>query len=686
MSPISIICHLSALIFILVTGPSSAAEPGRKEPVELYVGSTRVLDSSLRGRGITPAAVSGTIKLILAADSAIIVRDEPGLAHHPYYELRSTLDALNGVQVWSGDLTRFDGTVSYIGPVVVIDSSGLRLGALSEIAALVRSQIFGVSRSAASAMRLAISCDATLVGSARSLIAELAVSVSERLRKTPGLEPITSNSGCDSLKHKATAPEATLLLQSRVSDGVKVSASLAVFGVVLSLPTYIGTLDDYRVEHAEYVHVLTRVVAALLLETTSLDLHSLAGRHGPSTIGIARQYADDRKCELALLLLKTEEEDVAANLIRARCYYEFDSPRLTERYINLVLRKESNNSQAIQLLATLRFAQHSFKEAESLYLKIPEAPGAQEKLAFIKFIDNDLTGARSIVEKSRKAGTGTTDLVALESRIDIREGKYQDAINKLSELSDFTPSVVTVLKDASIAASADVKTYAAAEQGFGTLISKSPDAETYMFSGRLNIAKAVSRGFAADDLSAARAAAQFGTAEALAEPQLSDVPELTLVGLEAAEAELVAHNYIGARVVADKFINEDIPKATTKFPEFDASTYILVAQFIKGAAEYISSNDSNLLEQLQKTPLLYYPKLRIIERSTDQPEDVGVTRSRWSFDTMDKFFCTQRDPTKRSLLLETSLNIQSRLAASDRSNLVGRGTRTAVEICQHTEP
>src|ERR1043166_1423216 len=191
--------HVVVLICLLLLNPGVASSQGKKpgdsRSTLIVIENPRILDPRLKEQGISPNSFSETLRFFLSADAnmtAVLVGEKGVPRENPQLRLSSTIERLQDVSVWTGELARSNKLTERLGPVVILDDTGLRRGALSEISALIRAQVLG-SASTGRSVTVAVNCFEQSGPFAGPVFQEIKMRLQARVGRVVGIHTLAAS-------------------------------------------------------------------------------------------------------------------------------------------------------------------------------------------------------------------------------------------------------------------------------------------------------------------------------------------------------------------------------------------------------------------------------------------------------------------------------------------------------------
>ena len=170
-----VVCGACGLLFCFGHVQAAGTTTDLRSAVPLAIGEVVIVDDAVTKKGISVTTVSAALRLLAAGDPTIqLIAPEPdGTSKKPRngFYLSSSLQSFQDSILWTGTLQRFrsqdessppreDNPVK-LGPVTLVDSSGLKPLAFAEIGTLIKRQLNEEPVPAQSLVTYRISCLST---------------------------------------------------------------------------------------------------------------------------------------------------------------------------------------------------------------------------------------------------------------------------------------------------------------------------------------------------------------------------------------------------------------------------------------------------------------------------------------------------------------------------------------------
>jgi hypothetical protein len=629
-----------------------------------------ILDGRLADKGITPQSFAEILRFVIAAAPDVTATIGSGSPRSGQRTMRlsSKLDRLQDSTIWTGEAREPTWGSVILGPVAILDEKGLRFGALSEISALVRAQ-FTRSLNTGNSVSLSLDCLKGKSQRESALRQDIIARFRSRLERVPGLRGQRLVSDLCSDAAQDTDQSVFRIEGSIEANEQQISIEPQISWQALRIPLalYRGTPITFQNDRDEYLDMLARGVAAIINEYPQERAATASEFRNREPAVLADQglkFLGGNTPYLALPFLQRAATD------NHSLYYELgvtfknvSAPRQSETAFRLSIASNSQHGLAHRELGTILFGQRKYEEAAGEFELAGDTSGVAEKHAPLLNLLGRREAARATAVAALARGEKSIDLQLLLARLDIRERKAKDAIERLAaslqEVRD--DRIVKLLKEAA-ATTLQQGDYASAESALSVLIDKAPDPEVYLLSGRVAVAKS-----ADNDFSDTNRAVEFFT-KTLREKKSRNPenPELDLVVLDLAEALFFDGQYAQSAARANSFLTaQSTAEQDNSEPDSRVTTnrYVPVAALLLVASHYltkqmpiddaIQSVDRLLGKSLKKPELIVW----VLGREGLTP----ITIARWSFETFERYACTQLKGKRRDDILQLTSHVERKL-------------------------
>jgi Tfp pilus assembly protein PilF len=629
-----------------------------------------VLDGRLADKGISPQSFAETLKFVISAAPGVTATTESGNPRSAQKTLRlsSKIDRLQESTIWTGEAREPMWGSVVLGPVIILDEKGLRFGALSEISALVRAQ-FTRSLNAGNSVSLSLDCLKSTSQPEPPLRQDIIDQFRARLARVPGLRGQRLSDPCSDAVQDMD--QSVFRIEGSIEANeqlVSIEPQISWQALRIPLAQYRGTPLTFQNDRDEYLNMLAQSVAAIINE------------YPQEIVAIASEFRNSEPAVLAdrgLKFLGGNTPYLALPFLQRAAidnpglYYELgvtfknvSAPRQSETAFRLSIASNSQHGPAHRELGTILFGQRKYEEAARELELAGNTSGVAEKYAPLLYLLGRRGAARDTADAALARGERSIDLQLLLARLDIRERKAKDAIERLAANLQEVPDerVVKLLKEVA-ATTLQQRDYASAESALSILIDKAPDPEVYMFRGRVAVAKS-----ADNDFSDTGTAIEFFT-KALREKKSRNPenPELDLVVLDLAEALFLDGQYPQSIARANSFLTaQSAAEQDNSEPDNRITTnrYIPVAALLTTASQYL----------IKPTPV--ENALRSVDRwlpkSAKKPELIvwvpgaadgltPITIARWSFETFERYVCKQLNGKRRDDIVQITSHVQGKI-------------------------
>jgi Tfp pilus assembly protein PilF len=628
-----------------------------------------VLDGRLADKGITPQSFAETLRFVISTAPGVTATIESGNPRTGQRTLRlsSKIDRLRESTIWTGEAREPTWGSMILGPVVILDEKGLRLGALSEISALVRAQ-FTRSLNTGNSASLSLDCLKSTSQPESPLRQEILYQFRSRLERVPGLRgqrfvsDLCSDTAQD-MDQSLFRIEGSIEANEQL---VSIEPQISWQALRIPLAQYRGTPITFQNDRDEYLNMLAQSVAAIINEYPQ-EIVAIASEFRNSESAVLAdqglKFLGGNTPYLALPFLQRAATD------NPGLYYELgvtfknvSAPRQSETAFRLSIASNSQHGLAHRELGAILFGQRKYEEAAREFELAGNTSGVAEKYAPLLYLLGRRDDAREVAASALARGEKSIDLQLLLARLDIRERKAKDAIERLAaSLQDVQDDrIVKLLKEAA-ATTLQQRDYVSAESALSVLRDKAPDPEVYLLSGRVAVAKSADNDFSDTN----KAVEYFGRTLREKKSRNPENPELDLVVLDLAEALFFDGQYLQSAARATSFLTAQ-SAAEQDNSELDnritTNRYVPVAAFLVAASQYLTkpmpienairSMDRWLAKSSKK------PELIVWVPGTDGL--TPITIARWSFETFERYTCTQFNGRRRDEILKLTNYVESK--------------------------
>jgi tetratricopeptide (TPR) repeat protein len=631
-----------------------------------------VLDGRLADKGISPQSFAETLKFVISTAPGVTATIESGSPPSGQRTLRlsSKIDKFQESTIWTGEAREPTWGSAILGPVVILDEKGLRFGALSEISALVRAQ-FTRSLNTGNSASLSLDCLKSTSQQESPLRQEIIYQLRSRLERVPGLrwQRLVSDLCSDTAQDM---DQSVFRIEGSIEANeqlVSIEPQISWQALRIPLARYRGTPITFQNDRDEYLNMLAQSAAAIINEYPQ-EIVAIASEVRNSEPAVLAdqglKFLGGNTPYLALPFLQRAATD------NPGLYYELgmtfknvSAPRQSETAFRLSIASNSQHGLAHRELGAILFGQRKYDEAAREFELAGNTSGVAEKYAPLLYLLGRRDAAREVAASALARGEGSIDLQLLLARLDIRERKANDAIERLAaslqEVQD--DRIVKLLKEAA-ATTLQQRDYVSAESALSVLREKAPDPEVYLLSGRVAVAKSADNEFSDTN----KAVDFFGRTLREKKNKNPENPELDLVVLDLAEALFFDGQYATSAARANSFLtaqsaaeqdNSDLDNRIT------TNRYVPVAALLVAASQHLTK------------PMPIENAMRFMDRwlgkSSKKPELIvwvpvpgtdgltPITIARWSFETFERYTCTQLGGRRRDEILRLTNYVEGKI-------------------------
>jgi tetratricopeptide (TPR) repeat protein len=668
---LSVISPLVLSPLVLAQSSNPAETP---VPRLVVIEEPLVLDGRLADKGVTPQSFAETLRFVISTAAGVTATIGSGDPRSGQRTLRlsSKIDRFQESTIWTGEAREPMWGSVVLGPVVIIDEKGLRFGALSEISALVRAQ-FTRSLNSGNSASLSLDCLKSTSQPESPLRQDIIYQFRARLERVPGLRGqrlVSDQCSAQDTDQSVFRIEGSIEVNEQL---VSIEPQISWQALRIPLAQYRGAPIRFQNDRDEYLNMLVEGFAAIINEYPQ-EVAAIASDFRNSEPAVLAdqglKFLGGNTPYLALPFLQRAAND------NPGLYYELgvtfktvSAPRQSETAFRLSIASNSQHGLAHRELGIILFGQGKYEEAAREFELAGNTSGVAEKYAPLLYLLGRRDAARNVAATALARGERSIDLQLLLARLDIRERKAKDAIERLAVIlqDGQDDRAVKLLKEAA-ATTLQRRDYVSAESALSVLRDKAPDPEVYMLSGRVAVAKSADNEFSDTN----KAVEFFGKALREKKSKNPENPELDLVVLDLAEALLFDGQYGPSASRAQSFLtaqsaaeqeNSDLDNRIT------TNRYVPVAALLVAASQYLS-----------KPPTMPMPienAMRFVDRwvgkTSKKPELTvwipvpgtdgltPITVARWSFDTFGRYTCTQLSSKRREEILKLTNYVEDKI-------------------------